>query len=278
MTIGTTVTTADVGAVPAAVTAPAAPAATPTAAPKLTLGTVKSQYFSPAAMQAAIEAIQALQTDGVSPVITNGDWASTGKIAPGYGIAIRPVSKTVEKTDSKGQKYNERETMAVGIFALPALEALMETAEGTDFVRAAVNRVMEQKATSAILRADGDYSNVSLPYSIESFIQNAGLGATGIGLKSYTDLAPTILERLRGMNITVDKQILRLILQSTDFANKLLPRVPQPFWVRVLQAAKAAAITKALPVTVFDHWLVTRDTVSGTGDTAITEDTEFNIA
>lgn len=248
---------------------------TPTA-PALSLANIKSTNFAPENIAKAGEMMQAMATAGITQIIANGDWATTGNLPAGFGISIRPVSRTVETTAADGTKERVRENFAVLALAVPTVALLMQSDKGAEYVHNAVLRALEQKASNAVIRAD-DLSQVSLPYTVDEFITDASVGAQGMGLKTYTELAPALLKQLAAMQIKLDRAMLRMVLQSADFASKLMPNITQGFWEKVINSAKGVAVREGMPVTIFDNWLTSRNTTTAGAAQAYDENAEFTI-
>lgn len=242
----------------------------------LSLANIKSASFGPENIQKAGEFLEQMAAAGITQIVANGDWTKTGQLPAGYGISIRPVSKTVEVTATDGSKERVRENFAVLALAVPTVALLLQTEKGIDYVNNAVLRALEQKASNAVIRAD-DIGSVALPYTVDEFTTDASVGAQGIGLKTYTEMAPAMLKQLAAMGVKLDRAMLRMVLQSADFAGKLMPNITQGFWTKVINSAKLVAVRENMPVTIFDNWLASRDQTTAGAAQAFDENTEFAI-
>jgi hypothetical protein len=244
------------------------------------LADVERIYFAPSDIETkGMETLKAIMTiPNISDAIAfNGTWSTDGNFPESHGLFILPVGETVPvmvdvknadgtvtQVPSKTDKH--RVTKAVVVAAVPTLDALNTSDAGKAFVWDGVVAQFATKLRNSALRAE-DLGKATLPFSVDEFIEKSERGAADQGLRSYKELAPIFVKALGKKNITTNAQLLREMLQSSKFAEALMPNVKQVVWVKTLEAMKeyaasAEAVKKfgsALSVTIFDHWLATRD-------------------
>jgi hypothetical protein len=220
-----------------------------------TLQDVTSMYVAPGDIQttgvAMIEHIAKL----CEPVF-NGDWVTGEQEIPStHALYILPIGKQV-KDPKTGD--NKRFTEHVVISLVPTLDTLLANEDGREYINDAMLSAFSAKIRNSLTRAE-DLSSVKLPFTVEEFIKRADRGAADQGLAAFKTVGPVLVKALKSKGVEVSLAVLRQILASASFATALMPKVTQKVWVQVIKAGKAEAEKAKLPITIFDHWLSTRD-------------------
>jgi hypothetical protein len=226
-----------------------------------TLQDVDSLYFGPNEIGLAVQMIQHISTlkDGNGkdvPVVFNGTWAEDEQFPAGYGLYVFPIGKTVKDPKEGNVRVKEKVVAA----AVPTLDSLLTTEAGRDYVEREMRSGFQTKIRNVLIRAE-DIASVSLPITIEQFIERSERGAADQGLAAFKTIGPNLVKMLDKKGVTTNLQLLRQILQSTAFAQALMPKVSQKVWQKVIEVGKTNAAEKKLPTTIFDKWLETRDSI-----------------
>ena len=256
----------------------AASKSAPIAGMPKTADDVEAVYFEPADLEKGFALVQHITSLPYKP-IPNFD-PETYQFDGSAGLLVMPQKETVVTKDSKGEEKKERVLKRIIIAAVPTLDTMLSHPKGKDYIQDSVIASFSAKLRNAFVRVTNDEKAIAdgslkLPLSVDSFIEKSEKGAQDQGLSSFNTLANDIVKSLADKGITLNKALLRQVLQSTEFAKALLPSVSQAVWGKVLNGAKIAAEKKALKVDIFDHWIATRDSYKIEAN--ISDDVEFTF-
>ena len=212
---------------------------------------IKREYFPPANLAAAQDAIQtaaaACAAIGKEPT-TNFNFDD--EFPAGYGIAIIPT---------RGRVGGETITTGCTIGAVPDPDKIANSEGGPEFIAAAIlDKVIAKLANSVRPKGEAGTIANSLPFSVHDFITSSK--GAGEGLATFRKLAPVYVKGLKEKGLTfMSGPILRQILSSAAFAGQHWPKTPQTVWASLLDKMIVRARNANLDPAVLQTWKDTRD-------------------
>lgn len=227
--------------------------------PAYKLDDVEKVYFAPSELDKAADAIKKIEA--IPNVEARRNY--TNDVPPGYGMLILPISK-------RDEAAKKRVNIGVAICAVPSLDLLAEQGDkGMQYVVDAVIDAYAVKINNAIRpKADGSVS-ASIPFSVDDFLTSQ---RGKEGFKVYSEIADDFVAWLREKGLkSINKVVLRRVLQSKVEAEQLYPRIPQGEWNKLLDSMVAKATKLGKDPATLVNWKNTREQVQAIEDEDISE-------
>lgn len=195
------------------------------------------------------------------PEITN----FTGELEEGFSLAIVPYTDATKSGYSTGDPF-EKKVVAYISAPIPSLELLMTTEEGRDFVFKSVNASLVAKIIAVVKdRLKGKANQVTealintieFPTTLAEFVERK---RSKFDLEAWKHYAKPFCAMLKDKkDFPVSPVALRLYFSNSAIAKRDHPKIAQHIWegmlARLIETAKAAKFD----VSLFEHWLTTRD-------------------
>lgn len=233
---------------------------------------------------------ESLSDFGDYPFIAKGFDPETGEFDPAvYSDGMVPM---VVKVTKRSEKTGEgSKVKAIVVTPIPTLEALIDSEQGREWVRAKVMTALN-KAVADPLRDAEDPASVAdqIPGTMNDFLTSESSNKSALGTfdSLYKELdalfkklsAPWERARLRKADI-------KKSLESTAYALSVFPTLEnrgegrKSLFVQFLEAGEKAAVGRGLDPAIFRKWMDNRDKTSANlddGDEDIDFDTEDLLA
>lgn len=173
---------------------------------------------------------------------------------------------------------------AVVVTPVPSLELLLESEEGTAFVREIMHKELNHRAVRQLRVAENPKTVADqIPYSVTSFTTSSRADS-GI-IESFNDLYKDVNDTMGKASKAwkrrkLNKSELRAALESKAFALENYPELEEAgangsLFVMALKLASTTATKKGLDTTIFTRWMESRDAATYEPDEA--EDEEINF-